>query len=72
MSKQEPMPEEREEEQRALEEREARRMEMMHANLSYGDVKGIGGIIIWGIIVAVIFGLMYYLSENWRFFAEKW
>lgn len=64
MSKQEPMPEEREEEQRALEEREARRMEMMHANLSYGDVKGIGGIIIWGIIVAVIFGLMYYLSEN--------
>ena len=56
--------EEREQEQRALEEREARRMEMMHANLSYGDVRGIGGIIIWVIIVAAIFGLMYYFSKN--------
>ncbi len=64
MSKNEPTPEEREQEQRALEEREARRMEMMHANLSYGDVKGVGGIIIWGLIVAAIFGLMYYLSKN--------
>ena len=64
MSKNEPTPEEREQEQRALEEREARRMEMMHANLSYGDVKGVGGIIIWGLIVAAIFGLMYYLSNS--------
>ena len=39
-------------------------MEMMHANLSYGDIKGIGGIIIWGLVVAAVFGLMYYLSKN--------
>ena len=64
MCTKEPMPEEREQEQKALEEREARRMEMMHANLSYGDIKGIGGIIIWGLVVAAVFGLMYYLSKN--------
>ena len=64
MSTKEPTPEEREQEQKALEEREARRMEMMHANLSYGDIKGIGGIIIWGRVVAAVFGLMYYLSKN--------
>ena len=45
MSTKELTPEEREQEQKSLEEREARRMEMMHANLSYGDIKGIGGII---------------------------
>ena len=64
MKEKEPTPEEREQAQRALEERENRRMEMMHANLSYGDVRGIGGIIIWGLIVAAIFGLMYYLSKS--------
>lgn len=64
MKEKDPIPEEREQEQRALEEREARRMEMMHANLSYGDVRGISGIIIWVLVVAAIFGLMYYLSNN--------
>ena len=64
MSTKEPTPEEREQEQKAFEEREVRRMEMMHANLSYGDIKGIGGIIIWGLVVAAVFGLMYYLSKN--------
>ncbi|MBQ7731874.1 MAG: hypothetical protein IJT68_08570 [Lentisphaeria bacterium] len=64
MSEKDPTSEEREQEQRALEEREARRMEMMHANLSYGSVRGVGGIIVWGIIVAAVFGLMYYLSRN--------
>ena len=64
MSTKEPTPEEREQEQKALEEREVRRMKMMHANLSYGDIKGIGGIIIWGLVVAAVFGQMYYLSKN--------
>ena len=64
MSTKELTPEEREQEQKALEEREVRRMKMMHANLSYGDIKGIGGIIIWGLVVAAVFGLMYYLSKN--------
>ncbi len=64
MSKKEPTPEEREQEQKAFEEREARRTEMMHANLNYGNMRGIGGIIIWGLIVAAVFGLMYYLSKN--------
>ena len=54
--------EEHDQEQEMLQEREAHRMEMMHANLNYGNMRGIGGIIIWGIIVAIIFGLMYFLS----------
>ena len=54
--------EERDQEQEMRQEREAHRMEMMHANLNYGTMRGIEGIIIWGIIVAIIFGLMYFLS----------
>lgn len=62
MSEKQQTPEDREREQEMLREREARRIEMMHENLNYGHVRGIGGIIVWGIIVAIIFGLMYFLS----------
>ena len=49
-------------EQALLAEREARRSEMIHRNLGYGDMKGIGSIIIWFIVVALIFAVMYFLS----------
>ena len=48
--------------QALLAEREARRSEMIHRNLYYGDVKGLGSIIIWFIVVALIFVVMYFLS----------
>ena len=51
-----------EQDQTSLAEMEARRSDMMHRSLNYGDMKGIGGIIIWFIIVALIFGLMYFLA----------
>ena len=45
-----------------LAEREARRSEMMQHNLDYGDMRRIGSIIIWFIVVALIFAAMYFLS----------
>ena len=48
--------------QAMLADMEARRAEMMHRNLDYGDMKGVGGIIVWFIIVVLIFCLMYFLS----------
>ncbi len=45
-----------------LAEREARRSEMIHRDLDYGDVKGVGSIIVWFIVVALIFAAMYFLS----------
>lgn len=48
--------------QALLAEREARRSEMIHRDLDYGDMKGIGSIIIWFIVVALIFAAMYFLS----------
>ena len=48
--------------QALLAEREARRSEMMHHNLDYGDMKGIGSIIIWFVVVVLIFAAMYLLS----------
>ena len=50
------------EEQMNLAELEARRSEMMHRNLDYGNVRGLGGIIIGIILVAAFFGLLYFLS----------
>ncbi len=48
--------------QALLAEREARRSEMMQHNLDYGDMRRIGSIIIWFIVVALIFAVMYFLS----------
>ena len=48
--------------QALLAEREARRSEMIHRDLDYGDVKGVGSIIVWFIVVALIFAAMYFLS----------
>lgn len=48
--------------QALLAEREARRSEMMHHNLDYADMKGIGSIIIWFVVVVLIFAAMYFLS----------
>ena len=48
--------------QEMLAEREARRAEMMHRNLDYGEFRGVGGIIIAIILVAAFFALMYFLS----------
>lgn len=48
--------------QALLAEREARRSEMIHRDLDYGDVKGVGSIIVWFIVVALIFAAMYFHS----------
>ena len=45
-----------------LAEREARRSEMIRRDHGYGDAKGIVSIIIWFIVVALIFAVMYFLS----------
>ena len=45
-----------------LAEREARRSEMMHRNLDYGDVRGITAMVIWIIVVVLLFAAMYFLS----------
>ena len=50
-----------EQEQAILADREARRAELYH-NLDSGGMKGIVGIIVWFIVVALIFALMYFLS----------
>lgn len=49
-------------ERASLAEMEARRAGMMHRNLDYGDMKGVGGIIVWFIVVVLIFCLMYFLA----------
>ena len=48
--------------QSTLADREARRSEMMLHDPDSGGMKGIVGIIIWFIVVALIFAVMYFLS----------
>ena len=48
--------------QATLADHEARRSEMMLHDPDSGGMKGIVGIIVWFIVVALIFAVMYFLS----------